>query len=245
MDFVLVLGGGLTTSPTLSSIDDNFDREVQTEVMTEVKTDIPCWKAYSPALPNNALDSLYSMDIDSVSLMHSEPALYGDFMGFNNHQALEQHPFSDNLVSCFNVSPPYYPLQYQRQDDTSLWGNPSENSLAFLDEPDSVLAATTDVFLQDQNKHPLLYPCNNARDHLRMKSAQREPSVVHHVQNRGVSLRGKFEPGAIASIPSAQHKCQMLACASKNAGKKGYKRAEHLKRHIKSRVLLQQSKLQE
>ncbi|KAH6656883.1 hypothetical protein BKA67DRAFT_532127 [Truncatella angustata] len=221
---------GPTTTPTSSSMDDYL--------ITEVKAEILAWEAYPPTPSKYPTDSPYNMDIEHATVMHSSLPQYGNAMDFNNHNMLEQYPFSDNLTSPFNVPPPPYSLHNPTWDNSSLWTNPSENSLGFLDKPDSpaLVPVLSDVSLQDRSiRRPPPYLSNTMRRHLPMENAQRKSSVLHRVQNGEVSRRGKFQPGFIASIPSAQHRCQMPECALKDAGKKGYKRAEHLKRHFRSK----------
>lgn len=177
--------------------------------------------------------SPYNMNFEQSTLMSSTLPSYDHMMEFAPPGL--DYSFSDHLpTSPFNHHQSTYPAAHH-SDTSSLWAWPSQSSSGYSERSDSPESATLclkNLCLQEASTLPPPYVHSSLRRQVSINDVQQKSSILHHVQNGGrVAKKGKGNSSMcslITKISPGQFKCMYPECADK---KKGYKRAEHLKRH--------------
>ncbi|KAK6073718.1 C2H2 finger domain-containing protein [Seiridium cupressi] len=228
------------TSTSLSLVTEYnctpSERSMGDYLPSDTKAEIPTCDPF-PSIPTRkASPSPYNMNIEHATLMNTTVPAYGDIIDFTTLQAMEDYSFSDHMSSSpFNAPPPPYSLYNGSCDSNTLWPYQPENSLEYLsnDQP-SLTLSLRNMALPERSTLPSPYHPINTRRQLPIESAQHKSAILHRIQNGGkVTKRGRYGSTLgpnIGQIKPGTHKCQMPECV----GKKGYKRSEHLKRHMES-----------
>ncbi|KAH8678211.1 hypothetical protein BX600DRAFT_507176 [Xylariales sp. PMI_506] len=225
-------------TPPVSAVDDYFSA-------AEVKPEFPSSCEPLPSTPSRKdILSQYNMDFDHASVLGSALPSHGHALDFSNTHSLEGYSFSDHLSSSpFSMPPPPYTLNTTSCDNT-MWAYSGDGSMVFVDKsesPSSALSARHMPLIHDRsNLPPPPYLASTSRRRLCMEDIQQKSSVLHQVQNgaRVPTKRerynrnnghGQLGPN-IQHVASGAFRCDYPECA----GRRAYKRSEHLKRHKNS-----------
>ncbi|KAI0124785.1 hypothetical protein BJ170DRAFT_696358 [Xylariales sp. AK1849] len=233
MDFDPSIGYEIT--PSNSTLDGYLTAEVKPEFsICDGLLETPTRK---PMLPT------YTMDFEQPGVLDSMLPSHGSTMEFARPHGLENYSFSEHMTSSpFSNPPPPYSLTNPSCESNSIWTYQGDNSMIFLDKTESPAVPSSARHLPIHNRSalPPSYLASNGRRQLCMEDVQQKSSVLHRVQYGGRvhPKRERYGRGNghghqgphIPTITTGQFKCTFPECA----GRKAYKRSEHLKRHKNS-----------
>lgn len=212
-------------TPPASSFDDYFQSSVKSEHPGSDEL---------PSTPSRKQMSPFGMDI-----LNSTLPPYGESMGFTSSHVVENFSFSDNMASSpFTLPPPHHYAVHSAPayENPTMLPYQTGSPLAFLEENGSLAVQPSVRGSPGQERYVMTLPyvSGHSRRQMHMDDVQQRSMSLHHVQRGRVPKRERRRQQSIGVdiliAEQGNFPCPEPECA----GKKAYKRMEHMKRHMNS-----------